>query len=241
MSMRKSTIFAAGGGLVLGACSLLQDSDSLSRDYGAKATAGSSSGGGQATAEAGTESTAAGDAHGGDFGAAAGANAAGASSGGSSCVSAPTDSSCDGRDEACAPASSESVCPSGCKGVAFGNDSYMGCGISATFADAEILCQKQGMHLTQIESASENNFVVQIARTLGSYVWVGGSDLEQLGSYRWPDGSAFYENGAPISGVYENFEAAPRAGYDCVQLHDDDAGHWSGAHCADSLQFICRR
>ncbi len=121
----------------------------------------------------------------------------------------------------------------------------MGCSSGASFEEAELLCQKQRMHLVQIDTASENNFIVQIAQTLGSYVWIGGSDQELLATYAWVDhGPAFYANGAPIAGVYQHFaegQPAPVTGFDCVQLHDDPDGPWSTARCSDVKQFICGR
>jgi hypothetical protein len=172
--------------------------------------------------------------------------AAGGGTSGSAATCEPTsaDPYCDGLDQNCQPTTSESVCPTGCTGLTFGDTSYMGCSVSASFNDAEILCQKQAMHLVEIDSASENNFVVQIAQTLGSYVWIGGSDLQVNGTFAWPSGTVFFARGEPVTGVYQNFAAgqpAATAGLDCVQLHDDAAGPWSNTRCADSLQFICER
>jgi len=120
----------------------------------------------------------------------------------------------------------------------------MGCTVSSDFNAAEILCQRQGMHLVEIDSASENNFVTQIAQTLGSYVWIGGSDLTLSGTFSWLEGPSFFVDGAAVPGVYQNFAAdqpAKTAGLDCVQLHDDPSGPWSNARCADDKQFICER
>jgi hypothetical protein len=67
--------------------------------------------------------------------------------------------------------------------------------------------------------------------------------LQTLGTFTWVSGSAFFENAAPIPGVYQNFaagEPSTTTGLDCVHLHDDPSGPWSTTHCSDSKQFICR-
>ncbi len=119
----------------------------------------------------------------------------------------------------------------------------MGCTTSATFNDAEVLCEQQHMRLVEIDSASENNFVTQIAQTLGSYVWIGGSDLQQDATFTWPSGTAFFKAGAPVAGIYQNFAAGQPAttpGLDCVHLHDDPTGPWSTTHCSDAKHFVCK-
>ncbi len=205
--------------IILGAgCSLLQDPDSLTD--GTK----------QAMAAAGAS------------GAAGGRASGGASSG--ECAPSEKDTSCDGLDQNCAATLTDTACPSGCKGLRYSGKSYMACAVSATFADAEVLCEQQGMKLVEIDDASENSFVTQTAQTLGSYVWLGGSDLESLGTFRWQSGLVFFQNGAAVNDVYSSFDAGePSAltGLDCVQLHDDGAGPWSSAKCGDSKQFVCER
>jgi len=121
----------------------------------------------------------------------------------------------------------------------------MACPTSAAFSQAELSCQAQHMHLVKVDSASENSYVVQLAQALGSYVWIGGSDLEQNGTFVWPAGTAFFATGAPVSGVYQNFAvgepAASDAGRHCVHLHDAPPGYWYATSCTNSEQFICER
>jgi hypothetical protein len=226
--LKRSTLRAVLLGLSLSGCSLLQDPDSLtsgnpgdvSQAAGAAGSTGSSSSG------------------------AGGADAGSSSSSGATCQPASIDSSCDGLDQACQPTAQESICPTGCTGIAFEGASYTGCTVGADFNTAEILCQRQGMHLVEIDSATENDFVTQIAQTLGSYVWIGGSDLTLSGTFSWLEGPAFFADGAAVPGAYQNFasgQPVKAAGLDCVQLHDDPAGPWSNARCADNKQFICER
>ncbi len=176
----------------------------------------------------------------------AGAAGQGASNGGfgNECVATAADVYCDGLDEQCNPTLKEDVCPDGCHGSTLNGVSYMACTASSSFDQAEVRCEAQRMHLVKVDSASENNYVVQLAQTLGSYVWIGGSNRTQVATYAWPDGSAFYANGAAVAGVYQNFgpdQPAADATRSCVQIHDDAAGFWLNAHCADAEQFICER
>jgi hypothetical protein len=151
---------------------------------------------------------------------------------------------CDGLDARCQPTTEEPECPSGCDGRRLNGQSYLGCTTSASFEAAEVRCGEQGMRLLRIESAGENAVAVELARSLGSYVWIGGSDLGTPGTFAWPDSSVFFGDGQPVSGVYQNFgegEPSPAAGRHCVQLHNDAAGPWSTAPCTDVKEFICKR
>ncbi len=119
----------------------------------------------------------------------------------------------------------------------------MACSISSTFEQAEARCQTQQMRLLRIDGGSANEHAVELARTIGSYVWIGGSNRTDEARFEWTDGRVFFENGAPVPGVYQNFGPdQPVLDVDrrCVQLHDS-TGLWSNAPCLDSLQFICGR
>lgn len=204
--------------LSVSGCSLLIDASSLSEDKSMTGGAGTSNAG---TSNAGTS------------------NAGTSGSEPELCAR-----SCDGLDAECRPTLDEPECPVGCDGQVLNGEPYLGCTSSASFSAAEVRCAEQGMHLMRIDSAAENAIAVELAQSLGSYVWIGGSDLGTLGTFTWPDGSAFLRDSAPISGVYQNFaEGEPSAspGRHCVQLHNDAAGPWSTAPCNDVKQFICKR
>ena len=209
----RAGIFAASLWLLAG-CTVLIDTDSLTKGRG-------SQGGGESEA-----------------------GGAGAANGGGSCVPNQDGASCDGLDLECKPTLSEPECPSGCTGTAQGNASYMACKTSSTFNAAEVMCQAQGMHLVEIDSASENTFVTQLAGSLGSYIWLGGSDLAENGRFAWPSGAVFFQAGAAPAGVYQHFAAGEPAldsARHCVQLHDDPPGYWYVTSCTESKQFICKR
>jgi hypothetical protein len=99
------------------------------------------------------------------------------------------------------------------------------------------------MRLIRIDGGAENELATELARTIGSYVWIGGSNRTDEAKFEWTDGTAFYEDGAPVAGVYQNFgpdQPAPDPERRCVQLHDS-TGFWSNAPCSNNLQFVCGR
>ncbi|HWZ90791.1 MAG TPA: C-type lectin domain-containing protein, partial [Polyangiaceae bacterium] len=198
MKSRRSNPILAGLSVICSACSLLQDPGSLSSDY--RATAGQSGATALASGGAATGGVA------GLAGAAAGAAAGGAAgSAGNECMMSASDTNCDGLNQNCEPTVTDTGCPSGCKGIRYNGESYMACTTSVTFSDAEVLCEQQRMRLVQIDSVSENSFVSQTAQSLGSYIWIGGSDLTSLGTFSWQSGLVFYRNGTIVAGVYSNF------------------------------------
>lgn len=159
------------------------------------------------------------------------------------CVPADDDIYCDGVDRSCQPTTADVGCPAGCVGTTVEGVAYMACSISSTFDQAETRCLGQGMHLVRIDGGDENELAVELARTIGSYVWIGGSNRTDAARFDWTDGTTFYENGGPVPGVYQDFgpdQPAADPGRRCVQLHDA-TGFWSNAPCSDSLQFICGR
>jgi hypothetical protein len=215
-----------GGLAVLGSsgCSLLLDGDALTRGgddaHSAAGMAGQSS--------AGTAGQ-------------SGAGAAGQSAFGCAANAADT---CDGLDSDCKPTLDEPSCPAACDGIVLNRRSYMACSSGATFNDAELLCQAQGMHLVRIDDDAENNATVELAQNLGSYIWIGASSLAEVGSYAWPDGTVFFRDGGAVDGLYQNFgpgQPVEGAGRNCVQLHNSAEGPWSNAPCSDVKPYVCER
>ena len=171
----------------------------------------------------------------------ASAGAGGAGQVDAACVPASDDIYCDGVDQNCQPTTDDVACPDGCTGATIDGVSYMACSISSTFDQAEARCQAQRMHLLRIDGGNENEQALELARTIGSYVWIGGSNRADETRFEWTDATVFFENGAPVPGLYQNFGPdQPVADPErrCVQLHDA-TGFWSNAPCSDNLQFIC--
>lgn len=203
-------------------CSLLLDGDALV-------------GGGEYPGGAGQSGSSGGSGSGGSSG------GGGRDTGGCAADAADT---CDGLGSDCSPTLDEPSCPAGCDGIVVNGAPYMACSDGATFNDAEVLCQAQGMHLVRVDDEAENNVTVELAAELGSYVWLGASSLAEAGNYAWLDGTEFFRDGAAIDGVYQNFEPGQPVegvGRNCVQLHNSAAGPWSNAPCSDVKPYVCER
>jgi hypothetical protein len=119
----------------------------------------------------------------------------------------------------------------------------MACSIGSTFEQAQVRCQGQGMQLLRIDGGAENELAMELSRTVGSHVWIGGSNRAVEARFEWTDRTVFYQDGAPVAGVYQNFgldQPAADTERRCVELHDS-TGFWSNAPCSDQLQFLCGR
>jgi hypothetical protein len=205
---RRLAELAVAGLVACSGCSLLLDTDALTRE-------------GDDSASAGRDGTS-----------------------GTGSTEPSCDATCDGRDRDCQPTLDEPSCPAGCDGVVVEGHSFLACAEGASFIDAQTSCLAQGMDLVRIDSSGDNAIVVELARTVGSYVWIGGSDLGELGRYAWRDGDVFFRDGAAADGAYQNFgsgEPMMGVGRECVQLHDEPAGPWSTAPCSDVKPFVCGR
>ncbi len=153
---------------------------------------------------------------------------------------------CDGIDNDCNPATHD-VCPAGCMSYVFQGHGYMACTGDPTYTAAEALCVKQHMHLVKIESAAENAFLLTIMKPLGSFVWMGGTDIWKAHTFRWPDTDLIVSDGVVPAGVYTNFgngEPASLSNTACLQLTDVSApppGSWTDTPCTEKQPFICER
>ena len=75
-------------------------------------------------------------------------------------------------------------------------------------------------------------------------MWIGGSNRDDPSIYAWIDGTTFYDSGAPIGGVYQNFgSSGPSSDPElrCVQLREQGAGTWSMWRCSGMQSFVCER
>lgn len=216
----------------LQACSLLLDRDELSRGYPPISPSDAGGAGQPAQANGGTSSAGSDTGQGGEGGLLV-----------AGCEPSADDIYCDGVDQSCKLTASDVACPAGCTGTTDAGSAFMACTISSSFDDAETRCQAQGMHLLRIDGGLANERAMQLAQKIGSYVWIGGSNRKDEARFEWMDGTGFYENAAPVAGVYQNFgpgQPVADAARRCVELHDS-TGFWSNAPCTDTLQFICNR
>lgn len=133
--------------------------------------------------------------------------------------------------------------PSGCAAQWHDGNPYLSCNGTFTFDEAEAKCEQQQMRLLKIDDAAENAFALALARSLGPYVWIGGSNDDRNSvDFAWRDGDVFFSDGQAVPGRYHNFapgQPEPARGVRCVQLEEITNGVWSAAQCSDSQQLIC--
>jgi hypothetical protein len=158
------------------------------------------------------------------------------------CEPSAEDARCDGLDEACQITTDDRGCSNACKGTYVRGSSYMSCIASRDFDQAEAACQANGMHLVKVDDALENATVLSLA--LDDYVWIGGSNRDDVDVYRWLDGTQFLSAGAAVGNTYQNFgtsEPAPDTKLRCVQLRESTGGTWSNWQCSGMQSFVCER
>lgn len=176
---------------------------------------------------------------------------------------------CDGLDNDCDQEIDEGgACPSRCFGFVAQDVPHMYCDDAVTREDMESRCVAQDMRRVWIQSAQENDAIVEfVARTLvalgdvdepstdGSYgVWTGASDVVLDGDWRWGNtGPSFWDgadDGAPLDDLFNQWSPGrPDAALaeDCALLYvwgDDDGndpGDWDDVSCDELHGFVCER
>ncbi len=139
----------------------------------------------------------------------------------------------------------------GCVAYAQGIRSYQLCS-TKTWAAAAAACAAAGYELARIDDATENAWLLAIAKALwpgstpGS-VWLGGSDQNLEGTWTWTDGAIFYQASAPVLfTTWGTGEPNNMGEEDCLELRlaplgANLAGDWNDTSCADVLPYVCRR
>lgn len=158
------------------------------------------------------------------------------------CEPSNEDTRCDGLDQDCQITTDDPGCSNPCKGAYVNGSSYMSCIASRDFDQAEAACQANGMHLVKIDDALENATVLSLA--LDDYVWIGGSNRDNVDVYSWLDGTQFLNAGAAVGDTYQNFgtsEPAADTKLRCVQLRESTGGTWSNWQCSGMQSFVCER
>ncbi|XP_052760311.1 perlucin-like protein [Mya arenaria] len=108
-----------------------------------------------------------------------------------------------------------------------------------SFIEAEHYCQSLKSHLIHIESASENNFIIDRLRAFIPHEagwWIGLSDQQVQGEFLWTD------TNAELSG-YSNWGVGEPSDVnhseDCVHMWMPKNYTWGDFQCRHPLQFIC--
>ena len=202
---------------------------------GSGATSGAEPLGGATGASAGASGASA-----GASGATAGASAGGAPNG---CKPNDKDELCDGIDNDC-DASTNDVCPTGCKGFVAQGVGHMACENKVAFSFAQLTCLKQSMNVVAVNDASENAEMLEQGKALGDFIWLGAQDQQKNYTLSWPDGTVIATNGVAMPGVYNDFASGQPSGQGEYCLHMETntngaEGTWSSTSCTGTAPFIC--
>jgi len=177
----------------------------------------------------------------------AGGGSGGSTGGAPACE--PHTERCDGVDNDCDGETDEGkACPEGCEGFSDQSGKYMLCTEDATTATASTTCSKQEMHLAWVETANENQFLLETISKLmnvdpthtasgddQAQVRLGGTDQEDDGIWSWTaaeQGPTFWKQsanaeepweGEAASGMFANWsERRPNeggsSGEDCLVM-----------------------
>jgi hypothetical protein len=97
--------------------------------------------------------------------------------------------------------------------------------------EAQAYCENLGGYLATISSASENEFVENIADPINDDVWIGLTDEANEGNWEWVTGERLmfvnWEYYNPDGGEGENY----------VEMHRD--GTWNDLPVTSSMCFVC--
>jgi hypothetical protein len=209
---------------------------------GGSPSAGSSSGGAPITGGAPGSATAGASAMGGTSAggnATAGASSAGrggTSAGGGASSMAGGSSAGSGGAAACTSTKPESSCVCHSRN----NHDYWFCPTLRIFADAESKCVGAGMHLVKIVTASQDQWVNEIANaaSFGEY-YLGSTDASTPNTWTWLAGGTFWTGVADgTASGYANWGGGePNASGDCLVVQNNFV--WDDRSCTDTRTYIC--
>jgi Lectin C-type domain len=153
-----------------------------------------------------------------------------------------TESGCTGAS--CTPCSSSAECSC----AAYAGYAYRFCTVSRTWMDAEAQCELAGMRLVRIDGPLENAWARSTADGFGiGYFWLGAEDPMQTSHWQWPDGTVFWigdANGAPVGGLYNNWNVAHPTGTTARNcggmLAGQYASTWDDRSCTSQLPYVCK-
>ncbi|KAK7494794.1 hypothetical protein BaRGS_00013921, partial [Batillaria attramentaria] len=119
----------------------------------------------------------------------------------------------------------------------YSNSCYIHIPEAYTWFEAQVACQALHGHMVVINSAGENNFVANLAKSHGSiYVWIDLQDIAIEGEYVWSTTQQRAE--------YTNWRSGQpdHSGEDCVVLGGtSNTGTWADDECDQhKYPFICQ-
>jgi hypothetical protein len=160
-------------------------------------------------------------------------------------LSTPAQEVCNGVDDDCNGIVDDGdTCP--CPAAGFEGKIYLFCDDGSSWPQAQIFCQREGLHLAKVESVAENEFITARAIQNGmDETWIGLNDRDTGGEFVWHDGTALaYENWNP--GQPNNGDGGDQ---DCTEIHtcvnpdscQDNSwvGRWNDEDCNAPAAFVC--
>lgn len=142
---------------------------------------------------------------------------------------------CDGVDNDCDHVVDEGqTCASGCFGGSYSGHRYAFCNVAEGATQALARCQSMSMTLLTIESAEENDFVVE---TMPDSSWIGASDSTLEDRWEWlASGEVFWDDG-PVGGKFHfwledqpNNKGEKGTDENCAIIIAD-TGRWNDLNC----------
>lgn len=144
--------------------------------------------------------------------------------------------------------------PSGCHCLAYGGAAYTFCFSPQNWANSTAACAESQMHLVDIRSRAENDFIltqiVGAAASSGAFasVWWGGGSRDSFSEWHWSNGDPFWKptpmmGGSPVAGAFTNWTTGEPniTPNDCLALRGARVMQgWGTAPCADLHPYVCK-
>ncbi|KFU84339.1 Macrophage mannose receptor 1, partial [Chaetura pelagica] len=107
--------------------------------------------------------------------------------------------------------------------------------VPATFAEANITCEREKGYLATVESRYEQAYLTSLVGLRHEkYFWLGLSDVEDQGTFRWANGEAV---------SFTHWDATmPGSKPGCVAMRTGSAaGLWNVLDCETKQRYICKQ
>nr|XP_045606294.1 macrophage mannose receptor 1-like isoform X2 [Procambarus clarkii] len=107
-----------------------------------------------------------------------------------------------------------------------------------SYSKARVACQGLGGDLASIHTAEEEDFLISLLSTFGTFdsVWIGLVDTAHSGEYQWSDGtSVTYTNWDTIDNLY--FTSDPF----CVSIFLYAEAKWEREDCNTINDYVCKK